>query len=272
MNLLRILNAGLRRAARWLCCWRCRSRCSAAEQRTFATPEAAVDALHAALKANDDAALVAIFGDKHKNLVDHAPIPADDTAQARRSRGLACTRYRLLEEQRPDRRVLLIGDQAWPFPIPLVREGERWRFATERGAEEILNRRIGRNERNAMDVLHGVLDAQQEYASRDRDGDGVLQYAQQARQHARASSTACTGRPMPAKGEEASPFGPLIARERGLPRRPQGGRSVPRLSLPHPHAPGQERGRRRLQLHHQRPHDRRLRDGRVSRLSTARAA
>jgi hypothetical protein len=60
--------------------------------------------------------------------------------------------FRDLEEVGPDRRTLFIGDQAWPVPIPLVRNGSRWRFATEEGEQEIFNRRMGRNERNAITV------------------------------------------------------------------------------------------------------------------------
>ena len=83
----------------------------------------------------------------------------------------------VLRDSGPDRRVLLIGAEAWPMPIPIVRSGERWRFASEEGADEILNRRIGANERNAIYVLRAYIDAQRAYASKDRDGDGVLQYA-----------------------------------------------------------------------------------------------
>jgi hypothetical protein len=181
---------------------------SAAEQKTFATPDEAVDALLAALKADDDAALLTIFGDKHKNLV----VTSDRAANsATRANAVAAMQiYRLLEEQGKDRRVLLIGDQAWPFPIPLVKSGERWRFATEQGENELFNRRIGANERNAITVLQAYPDAQKDYAARDRNGDGVLQYAQ------RLGSTPGKhdGLYWPAdvaKGEEASPFGPLVA-------------------------------------------------------------
>jgi len=179
-----------------------------AEQKTFATPDEAVDALLAALKADDDAALVAIFGDKHKTLI----ITPDQAANsATRAKAVAAMQtYRLLDEQGKDRRVLLIGDQAWPLPIPLVKSGERWRFATEEGEDELVNRRIGANERNAIDILEAYLDAQKQYASSDRNGDGVLQYAQ------RLGSTPGKhdGLYWPAdaqKGEEISPFGPLVA-------------------------------------------------------------
>jgi hypothetical protein len=181
---------------------------TAADQKTFATPDEAVDALLAALKADDDAALVAIFGDKHKSLVVTPDRAANSETRAKAF--AAMQTYRLLEEQGKNRRVLLIGDQAWPLPIPLVESGERWRFATEEGEDEIVNRRIGANERNAIKVLRAYLDAQKDYAARDRNGDGVLQYAQ------RLGST--TGKhdglywPADAtKNEEMSPFGPLVA-------------------------------------------------------------
>jgi len=140
-----------------------------AEQKTFATPDEAVDALLAALKADDDAALVAIFGDTHKTLIVTPDRAANSANRARIT--AAMQTYRLLDEQSKDRRVLLIGDQAWPLPIPLVRVGERWRFATEEGEDEIVNRRIGANERSAIKVLRAYLDAQKDYAERDRNGD-----------------------------------------------------------------------------------------------------
>jgi hypothetical protein len=178
------------------------------DQKTFATPDEAADALQAALKANDDKALIAIFGDAHKDLVlspDRATSSAD---RARAATAMAT--YRLFKEQGKDKRVLLIGDQAWPVPIPLVKSGERWRWATEQGEDELINRRIGANERNAINVMHAYLDAQRQYASEDRNGDGVLEYAQ------RLGSTPGKHDGLyweadPGKGEEASPFGPLVA-------------------------------------------------------------
>ena len=185
---------------------------SAAPQETFATPEAAVDALMAALKADSDSAMIAIFGEDHKALV----VSSDRAASsATRAKILAAMQtLRVLQESGKDRRVLVIGDEAWPTPIPLVRVGDRWRFATEEGEDEIVNRRIGGNERNAIHVLRAYIDAQREYATRDRDGDGVLQYAQKLAS-APGKHDGLYWPADAAKGEEASPFGPLIAESAG---------------------------------------------------------
>jgi len=181
---------------------------AAADQRTFATPEAAVDALLAALKANDEAALLAIFGDKHKDVIGTGDRAHDAEVRSRAAAQIAA--YRVLEERGSDRRVLLMGAQAWPMPIPLVHEGGAWRFATEEGADEIVNRRIGANERNALHVLRAYLDAQRQYALRDRDGDGVLQYAQKLASPP-GKQDGLYWNADTSKGEEASPFGPLVA-------------------------------------------------------------
>lgn len=181
---------------------------SAADQRLFDTPEAAVEAVTHALKANDEKELIDIFGEQHKNLVVTGDPANDAAAHAEAATQLA--QFHALEAQGENRRVVLMGPQAWPVPIPLVREDGKWRFATEEGADEILNRRIGANERNAIYVLNAYLDAQREYASRDRKKDGVLQYA------LKLASTPGKrdGLYWPAdsaKGEEESPFGPLVA-------------------------------------------------------------
>ena len=181
---------------------------AAEQQQTFATPDEAVSALQQALESNDDAALIAIFGNAHKRLV-----VTPDEAENRELRSDALAEfnaYHALEETSPDRRILHIGDEAWPMPIPLVRENGAWRFATEEGEQEVLDRRIGSNEREAIKVLRAYLDAQREYATQDRMGDGVLQYARKLG----SSAGRHDGLYWPAdkaKGEEPSPFGPLIA-------------------------------------------------------------
>ncbi len=182
---------------------------AAAPPQTFATPDAAVDAFAAALKAeNAEAALLAIFGDAHKDAIVE---PDRAVAAVNRAKiAAALQTLRVLKEPSADRRILVIGDQAWPFPIPIVKAGDAWRFATEQGIEELTNRRIGGNERNAIYVLRAYLDAQRAYAAKDRDGDGVLQYAQKVM----SSPGKQDGLYWPAdeaRGEEPSPFGPLIA-------------------------------------------------------------
>jgi hypothetical protein len=181
---------------------------TAAEQQLFATPEAAVDALFAALKADDDAALAAIFGDKHKALIitpDRTANTANRAKAVRRDADVSPPRRAGEGSARAaDRRSGVAAADS------LVRAGQQWRFATEEGEDELVNRRVGANERSAIRVMRAYLDAQKDYASRDRDGDGVLQYAQ------RLGSTPGKhdGLYWPsdaAKGEEASPFGPLVA-------------------------------------------------------------
>ncbi len=180
----------------------------AAPQETFATPEAAADALMAALAVDSDARMLAIFGDEHKDLV----VSSDRAAtSATRAKVLAAMQtLRVFKEPSPDRRVLVIGDNAWPVPIPIVRAGDRWRFATEQGEDELINRRIGANEHNAIDVLRAYGGAQRAYAARDRDGDGVLQFAQKLAS-APGKHDGLYWHADAAKGDEESPFGPLIA-------------------------------------------------------------
>ncbi|MBP7081478.1 MAG: DUF2950 domain-containing protein [Rhodocyclaceae bacterium] len=182
----------------------------AAEQQTFATPEAAVVALTSALEANDSSALIVIFGDTHKNLVVTGDTAADTAARAEAVKHIKV--FNVLEERGADRRVLLFGAEAWPFPIPLVRKTGVWHFSTEEGVEELINRRVGLNERNAIFVLQSYIAAQTQYASRDRNDDGVREFARKIA----SSPGKHDGLYWPAdesKGEELSPVGPLMAAE-----------------------------------------------------------
>lgn len=183
---------------------------TAAEQKSFATPEAAVATLTVALEANDSAALIAIFGEKHKHLLVTGDTAADTTSRAEAVKHIKA--FNALTDRGPDRRVLVFGVEAWPYPIPLVKKDGAWHFATEEGVDELINRRVGGNERNAISVLNSYIGAQTQYAVRDRDGDGVRQFA------TKIGSTPGKrdGLYWPAdeaKGEELSPFGPLIAGE-----------------------------------------------------------
>jgi hypothetical protein len=112
-----------------------------------------------------------------------------------------------IEEQEGGTAILNLGDDGWPFPIPLVKEEGGWRFDTETGKEELFNRRIGRNELRALAVLRGLVEAQFEYASEDRTGAGK-EYAQRL-----ASSEGKRDGLYwrTAEGEPDSPIGPLVA-------------------------------------------------------------
>ncbi|MBL0391366.1 DUF2950 domain-containing protein [Ramlibacter monticola] len=179
-----------------------------AQQTTYPTPEAAVDALQRALQADDEAALGGMFGEKYRNVITSGDAAYDKARRADAAAALA-TRKRL-EELGADKRIVRMGVQDWPFAIPLVREGVGWRFATEQGAEELQNRRVGANERNAIYVMRAIVDAQRRYAEVDRAGDGVLQYAKKLGsspgKHDGLYWSADAG------GDEPSPLGPLVAK------------------------------------------------------------
>jgi len=145
-------------------------------QEFFSSPEAGASALVEALKANDEAALRGILGRRGVDLIGLRH-PSSDRQQ--HARFLAA--YRESNKLVPHgdaRTVLEVGKDAWPFPIPLVKESAGWRFDARLGEEEVLARRIGRNELAAIQVCLAIADAQREYTSADRNADGVLEYAQ----------------------------------------------------------------------------------------------
>ena len=179
-----------------------------AAQRTFDSPEAAAKALIAAAAADDEAALVAIFGAKHRNVIVTADKAQDRESHARFVQ--AARQYQLLRAEKDGRVTLLVGADAWPLPIPLVQTAGAWRFDTAAGAEEIINRRIGANELAAIEALTFYGDAQRQYASKPRDNTKVRQFAQ------RLGSTPGKKDGLywnadASKGEELSPLGPLIS-------------------------------------------------------------
>jgi hypothetical protein len=113
-----------------------------------------------------------------------------------------------LEQESADKIVLHVGTDDWPLPIPIVEKDNKWIFDTKAGKEEILNRRIGRNELNVIEVLHAYVDAQREYASSDCKGGGVVEFAQKFI----STEGKHDGLYWEAKeGEEMSPLGPLVA-------------------------------------------------------------
>jgi len=176
-------------------------------QKAFASPEEAVKALVDAIKKNDNKALAAIFGPGSQTLISSGD-KADD--KVRREHFLKTYKEKSsIEPEGEEKVVLHIGDQDYPFPIPILKKKNTWYFDTKEGKEEILCRRIGRNELNVMDVLHAYTDAQREYAAGDRDNNGVLEFAQKLI----SSKGKKDGLYWEVKeGEKESPFGPLIAK------------------------------------------------------------
>ncbi len=177
------------------------------DRKHFKSPEAAFSALLEAAKNNDTRELLSIFGPSGKDVISSGDAVDDKEARKRfvKSAGDAVKFSKV-----DDSTVLaVIGKDGWSFPIPLVKSPQGWVFSTEDGREEILNRRIGRNELNAIQVALAYVDGQYEYASKDRNGDGVLQYAKKFVSRAGKKDGLYW---KAAPGEEASPLGPLFAR------------------------------------------------------------
>ena len=150
-----------------------------AGEQTFASPDEAAQALIAAANANDTAALLKIFGPAGKDIIESGDA-AEDKAGRAHFAGLA-QQKKAVEPMpgNPNRATLIVGPEDWPFPVPLVRnKAGQWFFDSSVGRSEVLARRIGRNELTAIDVVRAYVEAQMEYASHDRSGEGVLQYAQ----------------------------------------------------------------------------------------------
>ena len=181
-------------------------RGQAQAQRTFDSPEAAMAALLEALQRQDDAAVLAIFGAQYADQIFGQD---RDAAHREGARFVAAAKQSL--ELRPEgegRRIVYVGPRALPLPIPIVLSGGAWRFDTEAGIDELVNRRIGAHELRTIDTVRAYVDAQNEYASADRDGDQVLEYAQQIQ----SSPGQHDGLYWPSDGAAApSPLGPLLA-------------------------------------------------------------
>jgi hypothetical protein len=147
-------------------------------QRTFATPQEAIQATIEAAEHNDTAALLQLFGPGGRDIVESGDPAQEKDLRAEFARS-AHEKLRLDQDPlSPDRVEFTVGEQEWPFPVPIVRRGGKWQLDSTSGRLEILARRIGRNELNAMEICRGYAEAQMEYASDPRDGDRILKYAQ----------------------------------------------------------------------------------------------
>jgi hypothetical protein len=185
--------------------------CGAADTgQSYATPEAAVAALMTAVSTDDPNAFRVVLGPTVEDLQNPDRVQATNEHQA--FAAAFHQSHRIVRES-DARCVLEVGEQSWPFPIPLVQRDGQWSFDTAAGKDELLNRRIGRNELSTLQSVRAYVQAQREYAAKDRDGDEVLEYAQKI-----ASTLGQKdGLYWPADLDgEISPLGPLAAQAQDL--------------------------------------------------------
>lgn len=189
------------------------------KQKTFATPDEAVRALMDAFKTHNVPKLIEIIGADNKDLVI-----THDTAQDAYGRTRICqmASEKLVKEKTGNNKITLaLGKNEWLFPFPLVKDGAVWRFDSKAGREEVVNRRVGRDELNAIAVCRYYIKAQREYAGKDRNNDDVMEYAQKfgsspGKKDGLFWSSAAS------KGKDPSPFELLFEKSRkyALARRP----------------------------------------------------
>jgi hypothetical protein len=179
----------------------------AAGQPHFPTPDEAVQALIDAAASDEPGAVTKVMGDEVATLA--SPDPVADAADRANFVEAALESAKVEQEEGvDDRAILSIGPDDWPFPIPLVRDAEGWYWDVGAGREELLDRRIGRNELAIIDVMRDYADAQDEYAQEDRNGDGAREYAQQLM----SSEGKRDGLYWPTTADEPeSPMGPFVA-------------------------------------------------------------
>ena len=192
-----------------------------AEQRHFETPDAAGTALLDAAKAKKLAGLVAIFGPGSEDILTSGDPVGEETT---RQRFIAAYEAKHTWTEAPgDTQVLTVGELDWPLPIPLVHTEKGWRFDTARGREEILDRRVGRNELSAIQSCLALVDAEREYYA-EKPTDGPPQYAQRIA----SSEGKKDGLYWPVvEGEKESPLGPIFAQARAEGYTPGEGERAP---------------------------------------------
>ena len=175
----------------------------------FQTPDDGAKALLDAARSDDRNQIIAVFGSHDEDILSSGDDVKDKNS---RSEFVALAQEKMVVEKVGENRAIVhVGKTDWPFPIPLVKNGDSWQFDAKQGRQEILSRRIGRNELSALSAIRGYMEAQFDYASSDRDGHGVLKYAQKLQSE-------------PGKhdglfwetenGQPQSPLGPLIAQAR----------------------------------------------------------
>ena len=184
----------------------CAAASVASAQEAFKTPDEAASALVSAAKAGDMKALATVLGPDGDAIVSSGDKVADATTRQKFVTAYEAKHQISLDGE--DKAIMVIGDQDYPLPIPIVRKNGMWRFDTVAGRDEILARRIGRNELDAIQSCLAYVDAQNDYAAKDRTGAGTGVYAQRI-----------VSRPgkkdglywQTSQGEDPSPLGELIA-------------------------------------------------------------
>jgi hypothetical protein len=178
----------------------------AAAARAYPDPTAAVDALVVAARTGDPKAVVAVLGDRSRSFLVSGDPVSDRAALARFVE--LYDRSHELSTPGETTRALAIGDDAWPFPIPLVKGKAGWTFDTAAGEKEILARRVGQNELDVIQVCIGYVEAQRDYLARNPDGASVPHYADRLL----SSTGKHDGLYWPsAPGEPESPMGPAVS-------------------------------------------------------------
>ena len=146
--------------------------------KAFETPQQASEALIAAAGAYDVPELMSIFGPDGEDFVSGGDEVQDKNnaiafaTEARAKNSIA------IEPSKPNRATIIVGEEEWPFPVPLIKKNGKWYFDAKAGRQDILFRRIGANELDAITVCHGYVEAQKEYAMEIHDNSGINQYAQ----------------------------------------------------------------------------------------------
>jgi hypothetical protein len=182
---------------------------ASAAQQHFPSPEATASALVAAVKAGDSAAMLAVLGADAKPILESGDAVADREMMERFVSSYEAGHR--LKAANTSRYELVVGPDDWPFPIPIVKEKTGWRFDTAAGQEEVLDRRVGRNERYTIQTCLAIVDAQREYYARNPDRDPLHHYARRFN----SSEGKRDGLYFPtSEDEEESPLGSLVAEAR----------------------------------------------------------
>jgi len=213
-----------------------------AGQQDFATAEQAADALVSALRTNDSQEILQVLGPDGEKLIHSGDAVADRESRERFTR--AYDQAHKVELEGAGTATLVVGPENWSMPIPIVRQADRWRFDTVASSQKILDRRVGRNELNVIEVCRAHVAAQREYKSKDRMGTGLHEYARKFL----SSPGKHDGLYWEASGnEERSPIGPMVvqARAEGYTGKSESGHPSPYhgyfyriLTRQGPHAPG----------------------------------